>query len=153
MGKEIKKNADYWFSVRNLCRFPTKGKERCKYMPILNNNNNNKIISKNSHLFLNYFEKVLSENKKPRLYNRGFCCGPIRTSGLDQVDLIFRSGTPQSIFLDADCGFSVRNLCKSLPKVKNVIKVYLLQITTILTAIKFQKTEFFILMLVARKER
>lgn len=55
---------------------------------------------------------VLSENKKPRLYNRGFCCGPIRTSGLDQVDLIFRSGTPQSIFLDADCGFSVRNLCR-----------------------------------------
>jgi hypothetical protein len=46
----------------------------------------------NTNLFIhklqNRMNLVLSENKKPRFKNRGFCCGPIKTNGSNLVDLM-----------------------------------------------------------------
>lgn len=49
MGKmeDIKKTLINWFSVRNLCKFPTKGKDNTNIRCICNNNNfwNKKVIN------------------------------------------------------------------------------------------------------------
>jgi len=44
---------------------------------------------------------ALSGNKKPRFRNRGLCCGPIRASGPNQVDLSLVTNVVAISFLAA----------------------------------------------------
>jgi hypothetical protein len=44
---------------------------------------------------------ALSENKKPRLRNRGLSCGPIRANGSNQVDLSLLTDIPVKCYVFA----------------------------------------------------
>lgn len=69
---------------------------------------------------------VLSENKKPRLKNRGLCCGPIRTSGSNRVVLSLLTMSPVNCFKSArlDMFLDVPSLETHFPNGKmNDVKV------------------------------
>lgn len=69
-------------------------------------------------------QRGLYENKKPRFRNRGFCCGPIRTSGSTKSSYFSIGDTSIHFFKKSLINwFSNRDLCRFQTNGKEFCKI------------------------------